>query len=94
MHRSNPSSRDGADSTMSISVKKSGGRTDARVELHWAGQTLAGRGVAFRHPADCLTQEVAQKLATARALSDLAERLHVAEGASGNHVATLRVVKR
>ena len=94
MHRSNPSSRDGADSTMSISVKKSGGRTDAKVELHWAGQTLAGLGVAFRHPADCLTQEVAQKLATARALSDLAERLHVAEGASGNHVATLRVVKR
>ena len=94
MHRSNPPSRDGADSTMSISVKKSGGRTDATVELHWAGETLAGRGVAFRHPADCLTDEVGQRLATARALSDLADRLHVAEGASGNHVARLQLVER
>jgi len=62
MHRSNSPSRDGADSTMSISVKKSGGRTDAKVELHWAGKTLAGRGAAFRHPADCLTDEVGQRL--------------------------------
>ena len=94
MHRSNPPSRDGADSTMSISVKKSGGRTDAKVELRWAGETLAGCGVAFRHPADCLTDEVGQRLATARALSDLAGRLQVAEGASGDHVVRLQLVER
>ena len=94
MYRSNPPSRAGADSTMSISVKKSGGRTDAKVELHWAGKTLAGCGVAFRHPADCLTDEVGQRLATARALSDLADRLQVADGATGNRVARLQLVER
>jgi hypothetical protein len=69
MHHSDPPSHDGTDSSMSISVKKSGGRTQAKVELHWAGRSLAGTGVAFRHPADCLTDELGQRLATARALS-------------------------
>ena len=94
MHRSNPPSRDGADSTMSISVEKWGGRTRAKVKLHWAGGSLTGTGVAFRHPADCLTDEGGQRLATARALSDLADRLQVADGASGNHVARLHLVGR
>jgi hypothetical protein len=94
MHDSDPPSLDGADSTMSISVKKCGGRTHAKVELHWAGGSVAGTGVAFRHPADCLTDEVGQKLATARALSDLADRLHVAVNARVDRAARLLAVER
>ena len=75
MQRSDQLSLNGTDSTMSISVKKWGGRTRAKVELHWAGECLTGTGVAFRHPADCLTDEVGRKLATARALADLADRI-------------------
>lgn len=50
MHRSNSPSRDGADSTMSISVKKSGGRTDAKVELHWAERPWLGAELRFGTP--------------------------------------------
>ena len=91
MHDSDPPSCDRTDSTMTIAVNKWGGRTQAKVELHWAGEHLAGTGVAFRHPADCLTDEAGQKMATARALSDLAERL-LAVSASGDR-APLTVVR-
>ncbi len=94
MRHSDPPSHDGTDSTMSISVEKWGGRTHAKVELHWAGGSLAGTGVAFRHPADCLTDEVGQRLATARALSDLADRLQVAASGSGDHGARLLTIVR
>jgi hypothetical protein len=76
MQRSKRPSAGGSDSTMSISVNKCGGRTRAKVEFHWAGRCLTGTGVAFRHPADCLTDEDGQNVATARALVDLADRLH------------------
>jgi hypothetical protein len=75
MHRNDPPSHDATHSAMSIAVKERGGRTQAKVELHWAGRYLAGTGVAYRHPSDCLTDEAGQELATARALSDLANRL-------------------
>ena len=75
MYHSDPPCNDGTDSTMSIAVKKRGGRTHAKVELRWPGGSVAGTGVAFRHPADCLTDEAGQNLATARALSNLADAL-------------------
>ncbi len=75
MHRNDPPSRDATRSAMSIAVTERGGRTQAKVELHWAGTCLAGAGVAYRHPSDCLTDKASQELATARALSDLADRL-------------------
>ena len=75
MHRNDPPSHDAPHSAMSIAVKERGGRTQAKVELHWAGRYLAGTGIAYRHPSDCLTDEARQELATARALSDLANRL-------------------
>ncbi len=75
MHRNDPPSQDATPSAMSIAVQERGGRTQARVELQWAGTCLAGSGVAYRHPSDCLTGKAGQELATARALSDLADRL-------------------
>ena len=98
MHHSDPPYDDGTASTMSIAVKKWGGRTHAKVELRWPGGCLAGNGVAFRHPADCLTDEFGQKLATARALSDLADRLRVevvsGTGGTGGDAARLHAVER
>lgn len=94
MHHIDPFFRDGADSTMSISVKRRGGRTLAKVELSWAGQSVVGTGVSFRHPADCLTEEAGQKLAAARALSDLADRLQVSKGAHGDHAKRLHAAER
>jgi len=84
VHHSDPPYDDGTASTMSIAVKKWGGRTHAKVELRWPGGCLAGNGVAFRHPADCLTDEAGQNLATARALSDLADTL-LAVTTRGDH---------
>ena len=75
MHRNDPPSHDATYSAMSIAVKEGGGRTQAKIELRWAGGHLAGTGVAYRHPSDCLTDDVGRGLATARALSDLADRL-------------------
>lgn len=75
MHRNDPPSRDATPSAMSIAVQEAGGRTWAKVEMHWAGKYLTGDGVAYRHPSDCLTGHAGRELATARALSDLANRL-------------------
>ncbi len=62
-------------STMRITINEGGGRTQARVELHSPGGQVAGVGVAYRHPSDYLEDDARQKIATARALSDLAGRL-------------------
>ncbi len=51
------------------------GRTYAKAELQWGRAHLAGVGVVYRHPADCLAGDTARELATARALSDLAEKV-------------------
>jgi hypothetical protein len=51
------------------------GRTYAKVELQWGSSHLAGMGVAYRHPADCLASKTGQELATARAFSDLADQV-------------------
>ena len=66
--------------TCTIALDERDGRTHATVELHWGGTCLAGLGVAYRHPADYLASETGQELATARALSDLADQLLLFNG--------------
>jgi len=75
MHHSGPPTLDTAHSTMSITINEGSGRTQAKVELHSPGGHLTGFGIAYRHPSDCLKDEARLKMATARALSDLAGRL-------------------
>lgn len=60
---------------VSLAIDEHSGRTYVKAELHLGGKHLAGAGVAYRHPSDCLTREAGQELATARALSDLAEQV-------------------
>jgi Rv2632c-like len=60
---------------VTLSIDEHGGRTYAKAELRWGGSYLAGLGVAYRHPCDHLAGETGQELATARALSDLAEQV-------------------
>ncbi|OBK49676.1 dsRBD fold-containing protein [Mycobacterium sp. 1081908.1] len=60
---------------ITLAIDERHGRTCAKVELEWGGSHLAGVGVAYRHPADCLAREARHELATARALSDLADRV-------------------
>ncbi len=66
--------------TCTIALDEHDGRTHAMVELHWGGSCLAGLGVAYRHPADYLASETRQELATARALSNLADQLLIFNG--------------
>jgi len=75
MHHSGPTTLDTAHSTMSITINEGGGRTQAKVVLHADGERLAGFGIAYRHPCDYLEDDARRKIATARALSDLADRL-------------------
>jgi len=82
MPRTDPPFHNATESAMSIAVKKRGGSNQVKIELHWGGRHLAGTGVTYRHPSDCLTDEVGRELATARALTDLADRL-LAMSASG-----------
>ncbi len=60
---------------VTLSIDEHGGRTYAKAELRWRGSYLAGWGVAYRHPCDHLARETGQELATARALSDLAQQV-------------------
>lgn len=60
---------------LTIAIDEHRGRTRAKAELQWGSAHLAGVGIAYRHPADSLAREAGQGLATARALSDLAEKL-------------------
>ncbi len=59
---------------VTIAIDEHRGRTYAKAEFQWGGAHLAGVGIAFRHPADSLARD-GQELATARALSDLAEKV-------------------
>ena len=77
---------------MRITVNDSGGSTCAKVELAWAGGHLAGSGVAYRHPSDFLDDNARREMATARALSDLADQL-VAQAAHDKDAAQLTVVR-
>ncbi|SON64024.1 hypothetical protein MSIMFI_05556 [Mycobacterium simulans] len=61
--------------TVILAIDEHRGRIYAKVELQWGSSHLAGLGVAYRHPADYLESETGQELATARALSDLADQL-------------------
>ncbi len=61
--------------TVTVAIDEDRGRTYAKAELHWGRSHLAGVGVAYRHPADCLTRVAGQERATARALSNLAEQV-------------------
>jgi hypothetical protein len=60
---------------LTIAIDEDRGRTYAKAELRWGSVHLAGVGVAYRHPADSLACEACQERATARALSDLAEKV-------------------
>jgi hypothetical protein len=60
---------------ITLAIDEHDGRTSAKVELEWGSSHLAGVGVAYRHPADRLVREARHELATARALSDLAEQV-------------------
>lgn len=60
---------------ITLAIDEHDGRTYAKVELHMHGARLYGLGVAYRHPADCLARDTGEELATARAFSNLAERL-------------------
>lgn len=60
---------------VTLEIDEHRGRTYARAELQWGSVHLAGLGVAYRHPADCLVREIGRELATARALSDLADQV-------------------
>ncbi|SPM31463.1 dsRBD fold-containing protein [Mycobacterium terramassiliense] len=60
---------------VTIAIDEHRGRTYAKAELRWGGAQLAGMGIAYRHPADAFTGDAGRKLATARALSDVADEL-------------------
>ncbi|MCV7200087.1 dsRBD fold-containing protein [Mycobacterium angelicum] len=60
---------------VTLAIDEHHGRTFAKVELEWGGAHFAGLGVAYRHPADCLTSKTGQELATARAFSHLADQV-------------------
>jgi hypothetical protein len=62
-------------SMVTIAIDEHHGRTFARAELQWGRSHLAGVGVAYCHPADRLVREGGHELATARALSDLADQV-------------------
>ena len=60
---------------VTLAIDEHHGRTYAMVELQWGSAHLTGLGVAYRHPADHLVRETGQELATARALSNLADQV-------------------
>jgi hypothetical protein len=60
---------------LTVAIDEDGARTYAKAELHWRGSYLAGMGVAYLHPSDYLVLTTGQELATARALSDLANQV-------------------
>ncbi len=67
---------------VTLVIEEHRGRTNAKAELQWGGAHLAGVGVAYRHPADCLARAARHELATARALADLADQLTALSRAS------------
>lgn len=75
-HNSRPHSSS-ANPTVTLAIDEHRGRTCAKVELHWGSSLFAGMGVAYRHPSDYLGNKNGQQLATARALSNLADQVAV-----------------
>jgi Domain of unknown function (DUF1876) len=61
--------------TVTLAIDEHHGRTYAKVELQLGSAQVAGLGVAYRHPADSLIHDSGEELATARALSDLADKV-------------------
>jgi len=61
---------------VSLSIDETDGRTSAEVRLVMpGGDHLAGHGRARRNPADREMARIGAQIATARAFSDLADRL-------------------
>jgi hypothetical protein len=60
---------------VTLAIDEHCGRTYAKAQLRWGSSYLYGRGIAYRHPSDYLASETGQALATARALSDLADQV-------------------
>lgn len=60
---------------VTVAIDEHAGRTLAKAQLRWGSSYIFGRGVAYRHPSDYLAREAGQELATARALSDLADQV-------------------
>ncbi len=60
---------------VTLAIDEHSGRTYAKAQLQWGSSHLYGVGVAYRHPSDYLVSETGQELATARALSDLADQV-------------------
>ncbi len=72
-HNSRPNSS--THPMVTFAIDEHCGKTYAKVELQWGILHLAGLGVAYRHPSDHLVRETGEELATARALSDLADQV-------------------
>jgi Domain of unknown function (DUF1876) len=60
---------------VAVAIEEHRGKTYARAELHWGAAYLAGVGVAYRHPSDCLLSKTGHELSAARALSDLSVQI-------------------
>jgi len=74
MHH-NSRSNSPAPPAVRVAIDEHRGRTYAKVDLQWGSSHLAGLGVAYRHPSDHLLTQAGEELATARALSDLADQV-------------------
>lgn len=77
MYRMRPNSRPNSPTRpmVTLAIDEHHGRTYAKAELQWGSSHLAGLGVAYRHPSDSLAPKAGEELATARALSDLADQV-------------------
>lgn len=60
---------------VTLAIDEYGGRTYAKAQLQWGASHLSALGVAYRHPSDYLMCEKGEELATARALSGLADQV-------------------
>ncbi len=67
--------------TVQVSLKETGDRTDAETILELRGRRFGGWGRARHNPADPDVPMIGEKLAVARALSDLSHRLLEASAA-------------
>jgi hypothetical protein len=63
--------------TVELDLEETLHRTDARASLSFRGERLTGYGYARRNPSDENAPEIGEELAAARALTDLAGKMHV-----------------
>jgi len=63
--------------TVSVILDEFGQRSRAVVRLRWHGTTIVGRGLSRLDACDETEQPIGQKLALARALSDLVRQVFV-----------------